>query len=90
MSKKEELRYAYRVMFRSIHWWEGELHNLLDSFENYGSVNTPVLKRIKKQNYNNYDCLAKRGSFEMENLDRIEADIEKYNKNKNEKKKKEE
>lgn len=88
MDRKEELRYAYRVMFKSINWWESELHNLLDFFENYGSVNTPVLKRLKKQNYNNYDFLVKRGTFEVNNLEKIEADIDEYNKN--EKKKKEE
>ena len=87
MSRKEELRYAYRVMFKSINWWESELHNLLDFFQNYGSVNTPVFKRLRKQNYDNYNFLLKRGGFEMDTLEKIEADIEKYNKN--EKKKKE-
>lgn len=87
MSRKEELKYAYRVMFKSINWWEDELHNLLDFFENYDNVNTPVLKRLKKQNHNDYNHLVRRGTFEMNNLEKIEADIEKYNKN--EKKKKE-
>ena len=87
MNRKEELKYAYRVMLKSINWWEDELHNLLDFFENYDSVNTPVLKRLKEQNYNNYNYLIKRGAFEMDNIEKIEADIEKYNKN--EKKKKE-
>ena len=75
-------------MLKSISWWEGELHNLLDFFENYDSVNTPVLKRLKKQNHNSYDCLVKRGIFEMNNIEKIEAEIDKYNQN--EKKKKEE
>ena len=50
MDKKQKLRSDYKMLYKSINWWEAELNNLLDFFENYGSINTPKFKRLKKQN----------------------------------------
>lgn len=88
MNRKQKLRLDYKILYQSINWWEAELNNLLDFFENYGNINTPALKRLKKQNKRVYQLLVNRGSIEMDTLDRIEKEIEDYKEN--EKKEKEE
>ena len=88
MNKKQKLKLDYKMLYKSINWWEGELNNLLDFFENYGSINTPKIKRLKKQNQKLYQMFVNRGSMEMETLDKLEEEIKNYQEN--EKKEKEE
>ena len=66
MNKKQKLKLDYKMLYKSINWWEGELNNLLDFFENYGSINTPKINR---------------GSMEMETLDKLEKEIKNYQEN---------
>ena len=88
MNKKQKLKLDYKILSQSINWWEEELNNLLDFFENYATINTPLIKRLKKQNIKLYNMFVHRGIIEMDTLERIEKEIQDYKKN--EKKKKEE
>ena len=73
--KEKYLKDQYKILYKSINWWEAELDNIFDFFKNYGNFNTPALKRIKIVNRKHYEGLLSRGSFEMFTVDKIEKEI---------------